>query len=100
MPSEGSVARGYSVPNFGGVFGMGVKTQTARNDAAPTHHQDCATGRSRPSAAGRVSEKQTFADFAEWRVTDMRFYFSGMPAFRSPAYQVSSAIFTYSGTSE
>src|SRR5450759_4824382 len=52
MPSEGSVARGYSVPNFGGVFGMGVKTQTARNDAAPIHHQDRATGRSRPLPAG------------------------------------------------
>src|ERR1700687_5974288 len=60
MPSEGSVARGYSVPNFGGVFGMGVKTQTARNDAAPTHHQDRATGRSRPVSVIRASWKQPF----------------------------------------
>ena len=29
---------------------MGVKTPTARNNAAPTHHQDRATGRSRPIA--------------------------------------------------
>src|ERR1039457_5937807 len=60
MPSEGSVARGYSVPNFGGVFGMGVKTQTARNDAAPTHHQDRATGRSRPTAEIAAARKRSW----------------------------------------